>query len=239
MCGAAIGYQSPPFHCLSCGVHFLRCVHAEWLLLRPRLTRTRLGVFLLALAISLVWLQQRGVDPVIVSLHAGALGAVLGAGFMVGAGRDRAAFATALGHPTTPLAIAVGRWVAIAVPAIAVTLACTIPGGWQPGAVVAGSTAALAVAGCALVVVLAGGSGAAVALFLLMAIAGSVSPERLIGLAHPGALRVAAASVLELGPALWHYRDVATGDLGAVLHGGAWAGLGIILASGLIAWRRA
>src|SRR5204862_1146353 len=97
MCGAAIGYQSPPFHCLSCGVHFLRCVHAEWLLLRPRLTRTRLGVFLLALAMSLAWLQQHGIDPLILSLHAGALGAVLGAGFIVGSGGDRAAFATALG----------------------------------------------------------------------------------------------------------------------------------------------
>jgi len=31
---------------------------------------------------------------------------------------------------------------------------------------------------------------------------------------------------MELGPALWHYREIATGDVGAVLHALAWTGLG-------------
>jgi len=51
-------------------------------------------------------------------------------------------------------------------------------------------------------------------------------------------VRVAAASVLELGPALWHYRDIATGDVGALAHALAWTGLGVLIARAFIARRR-
>jgi len=44
-------------------------------------------------------------------------------------------------------------------------------------------------------------------------------------------VRLAAASAMELGPALWHYRDIATGDGARYLHALAWTGLGILLAS--------
>ena len=77
----------------------------------------------------------------------------------------------------------------------------------------------------------------ALALFLFMAVVGTVAPERLVDLARPGVLRLTAASAMELGPALWHYRDIATGDLGAILHAGAWSGLGILAASAFIARR--
>src|SRR5947208_13755052 len=40
------------------------------------------------------------------------LGAVLGVAFSVGSDVDRAAVALTLTHPTTPLAVAAGRWLA-------------------------------------------------------------------------------------------------------------------------------
>lgn len=218
-------------------MHFLRCVLAEWALVRPRLLRTRFGAWLLLLGATLVWLGNRGADPIAVALHAGALGAVLGAAFVAGSTADRAALATTLTHPTTPLAVASGRWLAAVIPAAGLTVACTIAAGWHTGAALAGITAAAAVAGCALAAVLVGGIGAALALFLCMAIAGAVAPERLVAFADPGALRLVVASALEIGPALWRYRDVAAGDAGAIVHAAAWSALGIVLASGLVTRR--
>jgi hypothetical protein len=218
-------------------VHFVRCVLAEWALVRPRLTRTRFGAWLLLLGAALVWLESRGADPLAVALHAGALGAVLGAAFAAGSPADRAALAIALAHPTTPLAVACGRWLAAVIPAAALTVACTIAAGWHSGAALAGIAAAAAVAGCALAAVLLAGSGAAVVLFICMALAGAAPPETLVGLAEPSALRLVAASALELGPALWRYREVATGSAAAVLHAAAWASLGVVLASGLVSRR--
>ena len=81
------------------------------------------------------------------------------------------------------------------------------------------------------------GNGGALVLFLFMAVAGTVAPERLVDLARPGVIRLTAASALELGPALWHYRDIARGDVPAALHALAWAGLGVLCASASIARR--
>jgi hypothetical protein len=67
-----------------------------------------------------------------------------------------------------------------------------------------------------------------------------VPPETLVGVAEPGAVRLAVASALELGPALWRYREIATGPgagtamAGAMLHAAAWAALGVVLASGVV-----
>jgi len=219
-------------------MRFLRCVHAEFLLVSPRLTRTRLGIALLALGGTLVWLSARGFDALTVTLQAGALGAILGAAAIVGNEGDRAALTTALTHPTTPLAVATGRWLTIVLPASVLTLVCTAVIGWQSGVALAGVIAAAAVGSCAMAVVVPLGSSAALALFFFMAVAGTVAPERLVDLARPGALRVTAASALELGPALWHYRDIATGDPRAIVHAFAWTGLGILLAGGCIARRR-
>src|SRR5260370_41992427 len=105
-------------------MQFLRCVHAEFLLVSPRLLRTRLGVALLALGVTLVWLRRYGLDPLTVVLQAGALGAVVGSAGVVGHKSDRAALTTALTHPTTPLAVAAGRWLAIVLPAAALADAC-------------------------------------------------------------------------------------------------------------------
>lgn len=219
-------------------MRFLRCVHAELLLVLPRLTRTRLGVSLLATAITLVWLRRHGLDPLTVVLQAGALGAIIAAAGVVGHEGDRATLTTALTHPTTALAVATGRWLAIALPGAALAILCAAATGSDTSLVAAGGVSAAALAGFALAVVLPGGKAAALSLFLFMAIAGTVPPERLVDLARPGVLRLAAASAIELGPALWHYRDIALGDRAALLHAGAWTGLGILLTSAFIARRR-
>lgn len=215
-------------------MHFLRCVLAEWALVRPRLLRTRFGVWLALLGAALIWLGLRGADPLGVALNAGALGAVLSAAFAAGSAADRAAFAITLTHSTTPLAIACGRWLAAMLPVATLIAACTLATGGTVSWALAGLVAAGAVAGCALAAVLVAGTGAALVLFICMALAGAIPPEAIVGVAEPGAARLALASILELGPALWRYREVATGDFGAMLHAAAWATLGVILASGLV-----
>jgi hypothetical protein len=220
-------------------MRFLQCVLAEWALVAPRITRTRLGVSLLALGLALVWLGMRGLDPYSVALLAGSLGAIVAAAGIAGTDNERRALTTALGHPTTPLAVAAGRWVALTAPALVLVVVCTLATGWNPGAAAAGLVAAGAVGSCALAAVIPLGTSAALGLFLLMALAGAIAPERLVALAHPGVVRLAAASALELGPALWHYRGVGDGDWGALLHALAWTALGILLASAGIGRRRA
>src|SRR3989449_9553232 len=126
-------------------MRFLHCVHAEFLLAFPRLTRTRLGVSLVALGTTLVWLNAHAFDALTVTLQAGALGSILGAAAIVGHDTDRAALTTALTHPTTPLAIATGRWLAIVLPAAVLLGVCVTAIGWRTDAVLSGfgSTAAV------------------------------------------------------------------------------------------------
>src|SRR2546422_3222697 len=98
----------------------------------PRLTRPRHGVSLLGLGILLVWLSSHGLDPLAVALHAGALGAVIGAAYAAAGESDRAALGFALTHPTTPLAIATGRYLAAVVPAAGLVIATTVAVGGEP-----------------------------------------------------------------------------------------------------------
>src|SRR5205809_6994164 len=90
-------------------MHWLRCVLAEWQLLRARLVRSRLGLWLLLLSGGGAWLATRGAPLTILAPHLAMLGAVLGVAFSVGSDVDRAAVALTLTHPTTPLAVAAGR----------------------------------------------------------------------------------------------------------------------------------
>lgn len=219
-------------------MRFLQCVVAEWALVAPRFTRTRLGLTLLALGVSLVWLAGRGLDPFSITLLAGSLAAIVAAAALAGSDNERRALTTALGHPTTSLAIATGRWAALVTPAGLLAIACTAAVGWNPARATAGLIAAGAVGACALALVISLGNAAATGLFLFIALAGVVDPERLVALAHPGIVRLAAASAIELGPALWHYRDIATGDWGALAHALAWTGLGVLLAGAFVARRR-
>jgi hypothetical protein len=126
-------------------MRFLRCVHAEFLLVFPRLTRTRLGLALLALGVSLLWLRTHGLEPLTLVLQAGALGSIVGTAGIAGHAADRATLSTSITHPTTALAIAAGRWVAIVVPAAALTLVCTAALAWTPRVFAAGLFASAAV----------------------------------------------------------------------------------------------
>src|SRR5258705_1974716 len=189
-------------------MRFLHCAHAEFLLVLPRLTRTRLGIALLALGTTLVWLGAHAFDALTVTLQAGALGAILGAAAIVGDARDRAALTTALTHPTTPLAIATGRWLAIVVPAWALVVICATATGWRTDGVVAGMIATAAVGSFALALVLPLGRGVALALFLFMAVARTVPPERLGALFPPGGVRPAPAPANGVRPAPRPHRAI-------------------------------
>lgn len=215
-------------------MRFFRCVFAEWALVVPRYPRTRLGLSLLALGIALAWLGSRGVDRLTIVLLAGSLSAIIGAAGVAGDDNERRALATALRHPTTPLAIATGRWLAVVTPAALLVLVCGATVVDVPGTI-AGIVAASAVGASALAVVVPLGNAAATGFFLFIALAGAVAPERLVAVAQPGFVRIVAASALELGPALWHYRGIGAGDWGALIHALAWTGLGILLASAFIA----
>jgi len=62
------------------------------------------------------------------------LAAVLAVAFTAGADSDRAALALTLTHPTTPLAVAAGRWLAASIVAgICVGLACGAQAGRWDG----------------------------------------------------------------------------------------------------------
>src|SRR5258705_11927621 len=149
-------------------MRFLHCVPAEFLLVLPRLRRTRPGIALLALGTTLVWLSAHAFDALTVTLQAGALGAILGAAAIVGDVGDRAALTTALTHPTTPLAIATGRWLAIVIPAWGLVMICATATGWRTDGVVAGIIATAAGGSFALVLVLQQGRGGALATVLFM-----------------------------------------------------------------------
>src|SRR5439155_570329 len=97
------------FGCRLPSVHWLRCVVAEWQLLRSRLVRSRLGIWLLLLGAAGVWLAARGGPLTVLAPHVAMLGAVLGVAFTAASDGDRAALSLILTHPTTPLAVATGR----------------------------------------------------------------------------------------------------------------------------------
>lgn len=162
-------------------MHFLRCVLAEWQLVRARLVRSRLGLWLLLLALGGAVLVARSPtpDPVAIAMRVGMLGAVLGVAFAAGSDIDRAAFALTLTHPTSRLALALGRWLAavsaaafapLAVAATAIALD-EAPASVVWHAAATGLAAAAAVAGVALPGVWLGGNAVAVGLFLYIALA--------------------------------------------------------------------
>lgn len=164
-------------------MHTLRCVLAEWQVVRARLVHTRLGVWLVLLAFALVWSAQDEVFLVAVGVRTGLFAGVLCVAFAAGSDADRRALRTSLSHPTTPLALAAGRWlaatVAAALPVVGVTLTLAIMRGVAPRALLpaaaAGMAAAAAVAGCGLPVVLVGGNTFAGLLLVYLVVAGWLS----------------------------------------------------------------
>jgi len=104
-------------------------VLAEWQLLRARILRTRLSLWLTLLAGGLGWLALSAGGGAValeqLALRLGALSAVLCVAFGAGSDLDRAALRLTLTHPTTPTAVAAGRWLGATAIATIVTLAAT------------------------------------------------------------------------------------------------------------------
>ena len=212
-------------------MHPLRCVLAEWQLLRSRLVRSRLGIWLLLLGAAGVWLAARGGPLTVLAPHVAMLSAVLGVAFTAASDADRAALSLILTHPTTPLAVAAGRWLAAVTAAGMPVLALLfVSGAASPGpagllvrAGAAGCGAAAAAAGCALVAGATGGNAMAGALFLYIAVPSVMSADTLGAGPAAGALARAAMLVLELLPGVWRYAALAHGDPVGWIHAGCWA----------------
>ncbi len=211
-------------------------------LLRVRLVRTRLGVWLLLVLGALLWLERTSPapDPLGAAVLVGTLGAVLCVAALAGSRADRAALAHRLLHPTSPGAVAVGRWLGAVCGSSLLVLAIAAERAWTThavlaslGAAIAGLAAAAAVTGCTLALVLIGGNALAVAWFAWLVLLSGAPPEAVLRHGHAGVGSVVAAGLLEIGPSVWRYRAIASGDLGAAVHAAAWTGLGLLVA----AWR--
>ena len=226
----------------------LHCIFAEWQIVRARLLRSRLGVWLVLLAAGFAWLAAGAArDPLLpLALRTGMLSAILCVAFSAGSTLDRAALALTLSHPTTPLAVATGRWLAAIVAAALVTLSATFAvaalRGAGPGDFLraggAGVGAAGAAAGCALLIVWIGGNAPVGAFFFFIAVLSVLSPRGLEFLTSAGIVRGLGFAVLTVAPALWRYRGLAFGDPGAWVHAIAWAAGGVFLGASVIARRR-
>lgn len=146
-------------------MHALRCVVAEWFVVRARLLHTRLGMWLVLLTGAFIWAAPVGsLAPV--AARTGLLAGVLCVAFAAGSRADRLALRIALGHPTSVPAIAVGRWlgatVAAALAVTAVVLAIGVRDGVVPRLVLGGwftgIGATMTAAALTLPVVVAGGN---------------------------------------------------------------------------------
>lgn len=229
----------------------LRCILAEWQLVRARVVRSRLGVWLLLLGAGFAWLggvgggRGVGADLAPVVLRVGMLGAILCVAFCAGGDADRTSLALTLTHPTTPAAVALGRWLAALTAASVPMLACTAVVATQRGATgtdavaaaLAGLSASGAVAACTLLAVWVGGNALAGVLFVYVAVLSAVQPAALRGLFASGPLRSIGVGILEVAPSLWRYRRLAAGEWSAWVHALAWVVAGVWLAS-VVARRR-
>jgi hypothetical protein len=212
-------------------VHWLRCVLAEWQLLRSRLVRSRLGIWLLLLGAGGVWLAARGGPLPVLAPHVAMLGAVLGVAFTAASDADRAALSLILTHPTTPLAVAAGRWLAAVTAAGTLVLALLFvsgalssePAGLLVRAGAAACGAAAAAAGCALVAGAAGGNTLAGVLFLYIAVPSVVSADVLATAPAASVVARVGALALELLPGVWRYAALARGDPVGWVHAACWA----------------
>jgi hypothetical protein len=218
--------------------HLLRAVWVEWPFLRIRLLRSRLGLWLLLLAGSLLWLERGGPPPAVLDLavRAGGYAAVLCVCYLAGSAADRAAVVLPLLHGATPGAVAVGRWLAATAGAQLVVLAVTGPVAWtgalRPavGAAFAGGVTASAVAAVSLALVWTGGNVAGAMCLLWLLLFGQVRPEAVLGLPHPGSLRELLAGFMAVVPGLWRYRAIAHADPGALVHAAVWTVVGLLAA---------
>ena len=227
-------------------MEFVRRTLTEWPLLPVRLVRTRLGVWWLVLVGALWWLQRGDprADPVGIAVLAGTLGAVVCVAGLAASTADRAALAHRLLHPTTPAAITTGRWLGAVSGATLAICALSGYAAWSThaasvgvGAPLAGVVAAVSASASALALVLVGGHPAAVLAFLWFLFVSTMSPEAMLGLGRHGVPATILAGMLEVGPSVWRYREVASGNLGAAAHAVLWVGAGLSIATWRVARR--
>ena len=224
----------------------LRCVLAEWQILRVRLTRTRLPLWLILLAIVSVALQSRaGSDRLmLLALRVGMLAALLGVAFGAGGEADRAALPLILTHPTNPFALALGRWLAAVTTATGTMLVAlaggaafgpSVPGLGLVRAAVASGAATAAAAGAALPGVWLGGNTVAAVLFLYIAGVSSFAPSDLQP-ALSGPLARVGSVVLAWLPGVSRYHALGSGTLLPWLHAIAWS-VGGVAGAAILAGR--
>lgn len=209
---------------------FLRCALAEWPFLRIRLLRTRLWVWLVLLLTVVLRLDRAAVarDPLAAALLVAAGSATLCVGYLAGARPDRLALGPALLHPRSPGALTVGRWLAATCGAAIAVLAAGIHSGL--GVTVAALVTAATMSAWVLALAWSGGNVLVGAWLIWLALAGGQTPEAILARPDPGLFRVAVAAALEVLPALWRYRGLATADPGAAAHATMWILCGLAVA---------
>jgi hypothetical protein len=154
--------------------------------------------------------------------------------FLVASAADRAALDMVLSHPTSPGAIAWGRWLAATCVAGAVGAAAGVAAlrahpEPAPAALLAlvALAAAAATAGCALAAALLGGGLPVAALFLYVTLLGAFGPDELERILAPGPWRTFAIIAATVLPAPWRYEALAHGNAEAWLHVLAWSAGGV------------
>ena len=219
----------------------LRSALAEWQVVRARIVRTRLGVWLVVLAVAALALPGPA-DPygtARVAVRVGLLAAALAVAFGAGSDADRAALPLTLSHPTTPVAVAAGRALSAMIVADVLVLAVVAGLAWRHGwldprlsrAAVAGMAAAAAGTGCALAAAWSAGNGVVGALCVYFALLSALTPDGLGALFGSHPLVSAGRALWWLLPGTWRAAPLAMGDLGAWLHALAWAVGGTVLAA--------
>lgn len=214
---------------------FLHCALSEWPFLRIRLLRSRLGVWLVLLLAVVLRLDRTAVtpDPLAAVLLIAAGGATLCIAYVAGARADRLALGPALLHPRSPGAMVAGRWLCAMGGSAIVVLAAAVHSGIR--VTLAGLVTAATMSAWTLALAWSGGNVLVGAWLVWLALTAGQSPETVLGHAHPGVGRLAVAAALEILPAPWRYRNLASADAGAAIHASVWIALGLAAAR----WRAA
>lgn len=215
---------------------FFRHALAEWRPAAVLVRRTRLGLWLAAIVACGIALAG---PPTLLlpglSLAVALTAAVTAAHALAGREAGRASALT-LRHPASPVALAVGRWLLVALIAAAVTALVSLPAAWRLGLAWGDGARATAVAGCAALPVAACalaaarlGRGVLEWLFLAhLLLVSSIVPGTL-RLLPGGVLRDLTRAALVTLPAVWRYRLLAGGDGVAWLHALSWTAAGLLV----------
>lgn len=231
----------------------VRLALAEWRVVRARLLRTRLAIWMGA-TVALTVLMARASDPgltlaairAILALSATLL-AALSVAYAAGADDDRLALQLVITHPTTPGLLAAGRWagaVALAAAGYALCAAGLLGAApahlWHLLAAAALCLVPLAsVAALCLAVSWLAGTGAATLLIAVLILPGALSPDVMARLLGGGATAGFVAHLVHVLPTLTRATRAAAGRLPDLALCAAWLVVGLAAAAWAVAARRA